>query len=465
MSSEVKDPEIKLFGTTISFPLHPTLSSNDSSSATTTDKEPSRKELTSEQDDDASHQTMEDSKSPTSSVHENPKTPCPSAERETSLLKPSKDGEQSESSAPQEKVLKKPDKILPCPRCNSMDTKFCYFNNYNVNQPRHFCKNCQRYWTAGGTMRNVPVGAGRRKNKSSCSSHYRHVMVPESLLMAKANAANGLHNPCLENGATVLTFGSDSPICNSMASVLNLTEKTQNGVLNGHVPEQNIIVSYGREDNRDDHSTSTSSEKRGSQESVDKSCEASPPQLQCVPGSQWNYPWNSMQWNTPMPPPVFCPPSYPVPFFPTPTYWGCTLPPSWNIPCISPQYSVNHSSPSSGSNSPTLGKHSRDGSMLTPANSQKDKSDIENKNSENGVLIPKTLRIDDPTEAAKSSIWSTLGIKNEKANSLNEGGGLFKAFPSKGDDKNHHHMVEASPVLQANPAALSRSLTFHEQQT
>ncbi|KAL8229728.1 hypothetical protein R6Q57_014628 [Mikania cordata] len=60
-------------------------------------------------------------------------------------------------------VNKRPDKIMPCPRCKSMDTKFCYFNNYNVNQPRHFCKGCHRYWTAGGALRNVPVGAGRRK--------------------------------------------------------------------------------------------------------------------------------------------------------------------------------------------------------------------------------------------------------------------------------------------------------------
>ncbi|KAL9232156.1 hypothetical protein vseg_007295 [Gypsophila vaccaria] len=62
-------------------------------------------------------------------------------------------------------VHKRPDKIIPCPRCKSMETKFCYFNNYNVNQPRHFCKGCQRYWTAGGALRNVPVGAGRRKAK------------------------------------------------------------------------------------------------------------------------------------------------------------------------------------------------------------------------------------------------------------------------------------------------------------
>jgi len=59
----------------------------------------------------------------------------------------------------------RPDKIIPCPRCKSMETKFCYFNNYNVNQPRHFCKGCQRYWTAGGALRNVPIGAGRRKTK------------------------------------------------------------------------------------------------------------------------------------------------------------------------------------------------------------------------------------------------------------------------------------------------------------
>ncbi|KAG2591772.1 dof zinc finger protein 5-like [Panicum virgatum] len=54
---------------------------------------------------------------------------------------------------------------LPCPRCRSRNTKFCYFNNYNINQPRHFCKDCHRYWTAGGALRNVPVGAGRRKNR------------------------------------------------------------------------------------------------------------------------------------------------------------------------------------------------------------------------------------------------------------------------------------------------------------
>lgn len=82
------------------------------------------------------------------------------------------------------KNLQKPDKVVACPRCNSQDTKFCYYNNYNVNQPRHFCKNCQRYWTAGGTLRNVPVGAGRRKNKSGSlqQQHQRDMNCAETSL-------------------------------------------------------------------------------------------------------------------------------------------------------------------------------------------------------------------------------------------------------------------------------------------
>uniref|UniRef100_A0ACD5Y7J5 Uncharacterized protein n=1 Tax=Avena sativa TaxID=4498 RepID=A0ACD5Y7J5_AVESA len=58
----------------------------------------------------------------------------------------------------------------PCPRCESRDTKFCYYNNYNTSQPRHFCKGCRRYWTKGGTLRSIPVGGGTRKRPSSSAS-------------------------------------------------------------------------------------------------------------------------------------------------------------------------------------------------------------------------------------------------------------------------------------------------------
>lgn len=38
-----------------------------------------------------------------------------------------------------------------------------YFNRY-------FCKGCRRYWTQGGSLRNVPVGGGCRKNKRASPS-------------------------------------------------------------------------------------------------------------------------------------------------------------------------------------------------------------------------------------------------------------------------------------------------------
>ncbi|CAF2037467.1 hypothetical protein BRARA_I00826 [Brassica rapa] len=78
---------------------------------------------------------------------------------------------------------------LKCPRCNSSNTKFCYYNNYNLSQPRHFCKSCRRYWTRGGALRNVPIGGGCRKTKKSfkpntstpsCQRFYSSVMEDSS---------------------------------------------------------------------------------------------------------------------------------------------------------------------------------------------------------------------------------------------------------------------------------------------
>ncbi|XP_020595823.1 dof zinc finger protein DOF5.7-like [Phalaenopsis equestris] len=52
-----------------------------------------------------------------------------------------------------------------CPRCDSPNTKFCYYNNYCLTQPRYLCKACRRYWTKGGSLRNIPVGGGCRKSR------------------------------------------------------------------------------------------------------------------------------------------------------------------------------------------------------------------------------------------------------------------------------------------------------------
>lgn len=75
---------------------------------------------------------------------------------------------------------------LKCPRCDSPNTKFCYYNNYSLTQPRYFCKTCRRYWTKGGALRNVPVGGGCRKNKKVKSS---------SLSLPSSKDDSGSSNP------------------------------------------------------------------------------------------------------------------------------------------------------------------------------------------------------------------------------------------------------------------------------
>ncbi|KAL5722846.1 hypothetical protein ACHQM5_006315 [Ranunculus cassubicifolius] len=476
--SGTKDPAIKLFGKTI--PLFNGDSTGGSSIEEISDQEfddSAEKKSTVEQsyydeekdcsskrstdirlEEGSQPPLSEDLGGPTSlENNDNPKTP--SVDKEVGSTKASAaEEEQSEASSSQEKpVLKKPDKIIPCPRCNSMDTKFCYYNNYNVNQPRHFCKNCQRYWTAGGTMRNVPVGAGRRKNKNSVSQ-YRHITVSEALQTVRSEAPNGIHHPAMKPNGTILTFGSDAPLCESMASVLSLAEKTMRNA------EQRIPVSSGGESgdensNRSSITTSSSTEEARKVEPMMPSMNGYPQQMPYYPGAPWPYPWNSGQWNSVVPPPGFCPPNYPISFFPAPTYWGCPIPGAWSVPWISPPPS-SPSHAGSSPNSPNLGKHSREGELKPNIIPVPDKEDQpKHSNSSNGVWIPKTLRIDDPGEAAKSSIWATLGIKNDQSDSIN-GGRLFKAFQSKGDEK--HHMDENTQVLHTNPAALSRSRNFQE---
>lgn len=71
---------------------------------------------------------------------------------------------------PMERKWKSQVELAPhCPRCASSNTKFCYYNNYSLSQPRYFCKGCRRYWTKGGSLRNVPVGGGCRKTRRAKS--------------------------------------------------------------------------------------------------------------------------------------------------------------------------------------------------------------------------------------------------------------------------------------------------------
>ncbi|KAK7374572.1 hypothetical protein VNO80_08003 [Phaseolus coccineus] len=500
--SEAKDPTIKLFGKTI--PLSeiatgsagaPASSSGDvvdesveqshASSSNSSRESHTREEGVVDKDSQGEKpaDNKKEDRAPSQSLEEvnNPDTASGTCEesitlpidKETTTLRTSKTEEElSETSKSQDKNLKKPDKILPCPRCNSMDTKFCYYNNYNVNQPRHFCKNCQRYWTAGGTMRNVPVGAGRRKNKSS-TSHYRQITVPDAALQnPQIDLPNGAYHPSLKCNGAVLTFGSDTPLCESMTSVLNLADKTVHNYARNefHKPEElKIPVPNASGEKRDDQSnkssvTSTKSVEGastdGAQEQAMPNCHSFPPQVPYFTGNSWPIPWNPVQWSSPVPPPAFCHPGFTVPFYPAAAYWGCAVSGAWNIPWMAQPSSPKGATSNSGPNSPTLGKHSREDNILKSHESGggEDGHNKEN-NKEKCLWVPKTLRIDDSGDAAKSTIWTTLGIRNDKVDSVPRET-LFKGFPSKLDEKNHS--MQASPVLQANPAALSRSLNFHE---
>ncbi|XP_058068089.1 dof zinc finger protein DOF3.1-like [Magnolia sinica] len=84
---------------------------------------------------------------------------------------------------------------LKCPRCESTNTKFCYYNNYNLSQPRHFCKNCRRYWTKGGALRNIPVGGGSRKNTKRSNSKRSSSSSSSSTPQPKPEPPSGIFSP------------------------------------------------------------------------------------------------------------------------------------------------------------------------------------------------------------------------------------------------------------------------------
>ncbi|KAK9129106.1 hypothetical protein Syun_017903 [Stephania yunnanensis] len=499
--ADSKDPAIKLFGKTI--PLPETLAPPDSGDKSDSDDSAICLETNDAKANDSPAEVPEKSNS-SSTLNDSKKENRQSPEEENAAAAvvdvKSEEEKAKNGGNSQEKVLKKPDKVLPCPRCNSLDTKFCYYNNYNVNQPRHFCKNCQRYWTAGGTMRNVPVGAGRRKNKHS-ASQYRHIMMssdgisgtqvesPDSVNSHQIHAHGFPSTPGPINGSRkVLKFGPDIPLCESMAAVLNLGEQKRN-------LEMGFVASG---ENKDEPPSSTSSNavptcrENGIHQNIAATVEQgsmpghrngfAPHPLQCYHGPPWPYPWNSswniaitagpcsseqvhgpendasnpVQWASPsmVAARAICPPSIPIPIV-HPSYWGCL--PAWNggawtVPWIASNGSLSPSSSNSnsgcsGNGSPTLGKHSRDTNSLGEEKAEK------------CLWVPKTLRIDDPDDAAKSSIWATLGIKPDQNEPIAKGG-IFKAFQSKADA--NHRVSDAAQVLQANPAALSRSQTFQE---
>jgi hypothetical protein len=100
---------------------------------------------------------------------------------------------------------------IPCPRCGSEATKFCYYNNYDPQQPRNYCKDCQRYWTVGGVLRNVPPGSGRRKSRSAASRENRRA-IASNLVAAVEDSTN--------SGISAAHAASELMQSNPLASML-----------------------------------------------------------------------------------------------------------------------------------------------------------------------------------------------------------------------------------------------------
>lgn len=95
-------------------------------------------------------------------------------------------------------AVTRPHQHLKCPRCDSPNTKFCYYNNYSQSQPRYFCKTCKRYWTKGGALRTVPVGGSCRRRKmtrTSSSARYSWEYASTSPDIGGRGYLNGLSAP------------------------------------------------------------------------------------------------------------------------------------------------------------------------------------------------------------------------------------------------------------------------------
>ncbi|XP_010550549.1 PREDICTED: cyclic dof factor 3-like [Tarenaya hassleriana] len=322
----------------------------------------------------------------------------------------------------EDKAFKKPDKILQCPRCNSLDTKFCYFNNYNVNQPRHFCKNCQRYWTAGGTMRNVPVGAGRRKNKHFASQYRQLLVSSDGNPVSKMDAADySVSTQMIDSpsgNGTVLEFGSDEPpLSRSMD-----TMPPQLG------DQRNVASSVGKRESELSTSRSSALETSSNSCSNDVTLDERAKEQAPLPSSlpfyhvpSWRFPLNPC-WsgfssvtanggNTShfqlCPAPILAipeagfPPNIPLQFIPSP-YLACR--PVLQDPSFAPN--GNCSLPStnkdcileSRESPPTLGKHSRD------------ETGVEETRVGKYVLVPKTSKLDQTDSASSYPVWATFGI-------------------------------------------------------
>ncbi|XP_073220039.1 dof zinc finger protein DOF5.4 [Cicer arietinum] len=128
---------------------------------------------------------------------------------------------------------------LKCPRCDSINTKFCYYNNYNLSQPRHFCKNCRRYWTKGGVLRNVPVGGGCRKSKRSNKPKNSSSSSETTALPGTPPETENKSNSHSSSESSSLTAAAVTEAVSTPSATNTNSKKTQESKLLSHVNQSN----------------------------------------------------------------------------------------------------------------------------------------------------------------------------------------------------------------------------------
>ncbi|XP_072959977.1 dof zinc finger protein 1-like [Typha angustifolia] len=156
------------------------------------------------------------------------------------------------------------EQALNCPRCNSTNTKFCYYNNYSLTQPRYFCKTCRRYWTEGGSLRNVPVGGGSRKNKRSSSSSSMSTtstttsmsmisnskkLLPDHLTMPHISLSSS-SSSCQELNLGLINTANNNSSSSGTLSAMELMRSGMNARVGSFLPMHEIPTGFGFQDFR-----------------------------------------------------------------------------------------------------------------------------------------------------------------------------------------------------------------------
>lgn len=288
-------------------------------------------------------------------------------------------------------------------------------------------------------MRNVPVGAGRRRSKNSAVSMQlnKHIAVSGNGLQTVAGPLHDVQRQQCANG-TMLCFNSEMVSGGADGPVTS-------------VPSERITTSTKKEEEMNSHSARSAavqSNPTGPVNGIVQNCSDASVQVP-LNGSSWGCNWS----------PVFPLYSnyYPSVFYPVGQSWGFA-------PWITPGLPPLSSPPSNISEAPSssLGKHSREESHPKDKNMNPVNPNAKDNAHEKNLWMPKTLRITDPEEAAMSSIWLSIGIKKGKGDDA-ANGGMFKGFQSKAKPDAKISSLEMSQHMNPNPAALSRSHNFHER--